>query len=241
MPDFAAGPRRAAIQAAIEEQGAAQDLAGIDHREVSPAPPDTEPPVSHQQSTRVVIDAGRKTETRRQVRTERKAIEDGREVDRDDRSPIGVDHPSRRHADAERWAMRKRQGPTDAADQRVDDGSGVVRLGRDGHLERRMDVTTERDEARLHLMGHQQHGADRLCVSRKPERPGRLAAPFARPDGVALDEQPLIDKRLDDPGNRRAVHTCMTGQFGAAGGAKVEQSLKHSPAIDGSDGGRRNE
>src|SRR5947208_6918656 len=87
----------------------------------------------------------------------------------------------------------------------------------------------------MHAVMHQEHRADWRCVFGEPHGLGWLAAAHFRRKWIAIDEEALVDQRLDDARDGGPVDADMPGKFGAAGGAQIEQYLKNASSIGEAD------
>ena len=231
-PEFAPRPGDSAVEMAVEIERAAEHLARIDHRKLRTPAALAEPAVADQQRARVMVETHRQIEFAAEFFAERKAVERRREIDRDDRAPVGVDHRRR--------PRRRRPAGFRVAAARADriDFLIALMIGRDRPVPFRQrnsvladDRAIEGDEARLHCVRHEQHPADRACARGKPERSRRLAAASLGPAGLGFDEHIVVDQRLDDAGNRRPVDARAASQFGAARWSQIEQRLYDEPTI----------
>jgi hypothetical protein len=220
---------------ALEIEGAAQHLAGVDSGEILHPAALAEPAVADEKRARMMVEDRRQGEALRQHVAELKAIQHRREIDRNDRPPVRIDHAADGDADTQRIATRARQRALGAGGDAGDDLGEARLLARKALAVLGGDLAAQGDEAGVHGIRHEQHAADRARFRREPERARRLAAALARGNRLAFDEQLLIQERLHDAGDRCAVDARLPRQLRPARRPQIEQRLEHSSAVGRAD------
>ena len=119
------------MQLAVDIEGAAENLAGIDDREIPHAATFAEPAVADEQRARMMVEHHRQPEPALQVVAEGKAVQGRDEVDGDDGTAIRIHHAAGGDADAERAAMGGGERARDGGGHCLDDPAELRRVRRE--------------------------------------------------------------------------------------------------------------